>query len=549
MAGSDYIFNYLNDLWDLLPEQDRLRMGETWKAYEQTYGSVWMKMFERDMGVNIDYLPLYNNQRWLKHLFNDDSRIFRAAKYRSNQDLSKGIDLSARYLIRFSIDGASPVEVDLRGLIPAVTTLQEIIDKINFNAGATVAFAVLNNQLLEIVSPTTGPTSSILFLAASTPSADASASVLGLDPDYDLPKQIPEFPFEYLLTDKFIASIPTLQNRIHEEMADVILTQGVDYTIEFGTGIISFKDLPPESLWAKDNLVNVETPYHNFGYLMDLYDSNTASYLKAVKGLWFAFWTGPRPENIRRSLYLLFGLPTASAAGVVKSVSNTQVVLTYTDGTEETFAVPTDLVPLVVEGEVVSRFQPLVDGISVFDKINYPGFLRKEVGRIGVAPFLTEKATLGTDPGTDESKALYTVEQNTYLPQIDVNAFISPDIKIKNVKSFLTNIQPRSRTYLFQVLVGNFRDKLDILDEGNRTASDSNFPNGLPSLIFKIAFDVTPNIDYNPNTEIGQADLDDTETNDFTHNILDSDGFAFGDRVQIDVFQAALPTDSFSLEG
>jgi len=549
MAGSDYIFSYLNDLWDLLPEQDRLRLGETWKAYEQTYGSIWMKMFERDMGSNIDYLPLYNNQRWLKHLFNPTTRIFRAARYRSNQDLSKGIDLSSRYLIKLAIDGGAPVELDLRGLVPGATTLDEIIAKINFVMGAPVAFAVLNNQLLEIVSPTVGASSSIQFFAASLPSLDASISVLGLDPDYDLPKAIPEYPYEFLLEDRFIVSIPSLQNKIHDDMADTVLTTGPDYIVEFGTGIISFKVHPPTKMWAKDNLVNQETPYHNFGYLMDLYDSNTASYLKAVKGLWFAFWTGPRPENIRRSLYLLFGLPTASATGVVKYVDNNTVVLTYTDGTEETFAIPTDLVSVVVEGEAVDRFKPLVNGISVFDKINYPGFLRKEVGRVGVAPFLTENATLGSDPGTDESKALYTVEQNTYLPQIDVNAFISPDIKIKNVKSFLTNIQPRSRTYLFQVLVGNFREKLDVLDEGSRSASDSNFPNGLPSLILKIAFDVTPNIDYNPNTEIGQPDLDDTEINDFSYNILDSEVFAFGDRLQVDVFSFALPTDSFTIEG
>lgn len=549
MANSEYIFNYLNDVWDLLPEKDRLRFAELWKGYEQSMGSVWMKLFERDMATNIDTLPLYNVQRWLKHMFDDTTQILRSATYRCNQDLSKGVNLSNRFLIKLSVDSDPAVEIDLRGVNPAATTIFEIVDRINQVVGKKVVFPVEQNQLIEFRSPTKGPGSLLTFYPTSSPANDASAMILGLDPDFDLPKTFPKFKYEYLLADQFIVGIPSLQDKIHDELTTVLLTENVDYEIEFGTGVISFAATPPAAMWAKDTLVNLETPYNNYGYLLDIYDKNTESYLKAVKGLWYAFWTGPRPENIRRSLYLLFGLPTASAAGTVIKVTSSVIEVRYDDNTTESFQIPTELVAIVGEFQRVERFQPLVDGIVVYDKINYPGFLEKEVGRFGVQPFLTEKATHGEDPSTDESKALRILEENTYLPQINVNAFISPDISLTNVQSFLKNIQPKSRSFLFQILVGIFRDRLDILDEGYRGMVSPNYPNGIPSLGFDITFDVTPNVDWNNNTSGNQDTWNEAEANEGTGLILDSEGMCFGDKIEIEVRQASVLTDSFSVEG
>lgn len=543
------IFNFLDDLWELLPEQDRNRFAETWKSYEQVYGDVWTKIIEQKMAGNIDYLPLYNVQRWIQYSFGDDYKINRPARYRSNQDLSQGINLSTRFLIKMSIDNLPPVEIDLRGADPFNTRLTEIVLRINNTVGQTVAFAVEGNQLLEFVSPTIGPTSSIEFYPTGSPAQDASEIILGLDPIDDLPKKVPFFPYEYTLPDKFIVGIPSLQDKVREENVTTELLEGDDFAVEFGTGIISFKDLPPESMWARDTLVNKETPYNNYGFLLDVYDSNTASYLKAVKGLWYAFWTGPRPENIRRSLYLLFGLPTASQAGIVSKVNETSITLLYDDGTSEVFTVPSELKPTVVLNQRVTRFEPLVTGIQVFDKINYPGFLTREVGRFGVQPFLTENATRGSDPNTDESRALRMLEENTYLPQIDVNSFISPDIRLGNVRTFLTNLQPRSRSFLFQVLVGVFREPLTVLDEGPTSQTSPDFPNGIPSLGLHISFDVTPNVDYNPNTECSQEDLDAIEANDTNETLSLDEGFLMGDKVEVEVYHGVTLVDTFTIEG
>lgn len=548
-ANAADIFNFLDDLWELLPEADRNRFAETWKAYEQVYGDVWTKIIEQKMAGNIDYLPLYNIQRWLKYSFNTSSAINRAARYRSNQDLSQGINLSTRFLIKMAVDGGTPVEIDLRGTIPFTTRLVEITTRVNNALGAQVAFAVEGDQLLEFRSPTTGPLSSLEFFETSSPANDASEIILGKDPIADFPMKVPKFPYEYSLPDRLIVGIPSLQNKIRAESITVELFEDTDFAVEFGSGTISFATQPPAVMWARDTLVNKETPYNNYGFLLDVYDSNTPAYLKAIKGLWFAFWTGPRPESIRRALYLLFGLPTASQTGVVTKINEVAITLTYDDGTSETFQIPPELMATVILNQRVTRFEPLVTGIQVFDKINYPGFLTREVGRFGVQPFLTENATRGTSPDTDESKALRLLEENTYLPQIDVNSFISPDIRLGNVRTFLTNLQPRSRSFLFQVLVGVFREKYTLLDEGPTSRTDSYFPNGVPSLGLHVSFDVTPNVDHNPNTEAEQAELDAIEANDTNETLSLDEGFLNGDKIEVEVYHGVSLVDTFSLEG
>ena len=533
MSDSRDLFDFLNDVWDILPEEDQLRFGELWKSYEQTYGDVWMKMIETSLGASIDYVPLYNNLRWRKHFFDSTTEVLISASYTGNQDLSLGINLTDRYLLRFGVDGGTPIEVDLRGSSPSATTITEIILRINTAAGFAFASSV-GGALLVLKSRTKGPTSQINLYQATDPLKNAMALILGVD-DALLPATYPKLPYTYQLADKAMVHIPSFQDKIHDELVTLTLNENTDYLIEFGSGIISFDVVPPATMWAKDNLVNYETPYNNFGYLLDIYDKNTPSFLKAVRGLWFAFWTGPRPENIRRSLYLLFGLPAASKPGTVTEVTLTTISLAYTDGTTETFTIPSELVALVAVGDTVTRFQPLVSGITLQDKINAPGFVEREVGRYGIQYFLTQNASRGPGPNTDETKALKLLEQNVYLPQIDVNAFISPDIKLSNVKSFLQNIQPKSRTFLFQILAGHFKDLVEFFE---RIGLD-------------IRLSVDPNLDYNPSLEITQADREDTETNDGTSNILDSECFTLTESLSIDVYNGVIPVlvDTFNVEG
>ena len=547
---SQYVFQYLNDVWDLLPDSDKIRFGELWRGYEQTYGGAWNQLFGLKLSASINFLPLYTDQRWLQFTFDSTTQVLLAASYQSPQDLSQGINLSSRYLINMSVNGGSPVEIDLRGQNASATLISEIVAAINaaLPSKPLVAASTDSNQLLQFTSPIKGPTSQLAFFPASNPALDASEIILGLDPSTDLPLVLPKYPYTYQLPDPTIIQIPTLQTRVHMDPPTVILNSVTDYSITFGSGVIGFLVAPAQPLyWAPDTYFNQQTPYNNFGYLMGIYDSNTPSYLKAVKGLWFAFWTGPTPENIKRSLYLLFGLPTASQAGTVTTVTSNQISLLYNDNTTETFAIPLGLGTIVNQGQVVTLFQPLVTGINVFDKINYPGFMTKQGGILATEPFLTQFATRGSGPDTDQTKALRLLEENTYLPQIDVNAFISPTISLGNVKTFLSNIQPKSRTYLFQVLIGTFLDNPNYLDDGNRTAYNDAFPNGEPALQLAMSFDLTPNVDNNQNTDGQQSDRVDAETNEYTYTRLDSDVFTHGDYVTLEVYHGATLVETIEM--
>lgn len=512
----------------MLPKADQDRFGELWEGYEQVFGSVFQDFLEIDLNISIDNLTLFSSQRWLFYEFNETNQVLKAATYTSNQDLSEDVNVATRFLVHFRVDGTNAFEVDVRGIDPLSTSIDEIKSKINAQAGFTFTKGVFQNSVLSFKSPTIGPTSKIEILPASTPANDASEILLGFLVA-DLPVFFPEFPFQFSIPYERVAGIPAFRLRIRDETDDQIhLDQDIDFDAGDRTGVVSFKETPPSEMWAKRTFVDDETPFNMFGFLMDIYATNSPLYRQVVQGLWFAFWSGPKPENVRRSLYLLFGLPVGQEDAVVISVSPTQIVTLSEDKVSRVFEVPSGLVPIVAVGDIIEKFQPLVDGIDVKDKINSPGFIENDIGRAGIQRFLLDEATRG--PGdTDETKALTMLEEHTFLPQIGVDAFISPDINLSNVKTFLEAIKPLSKTFLFQVIVGTFRDEMP-LEELLRLAIDIN---------------VTPNVDSNQTTFLETADLDDYEAIDNPDLDLDSDGMLFGENVAIEVFSFGGLIDSF----
>jgi hypothetical protein len=225
---------------------------------------------------------------------------------------------------------------------------------------------------------------------------------------------------------------------------------------------------------------------------------------------------------------LVFGLPTAQEICTVTAVSTTVITTASPDGIIRDFDIPVGLLAIVTVGQVLQKFQPLVDGIDVFDKINNPGFIDSEIGRAGIQRFLTDNASRGTGD-TDETKALTMLEEHTFLPQISVDAFISPDIDLGSVKTFLDSIKPLSKAYLFQVIVGTFRDNMPIVER----------------LDMDIGIDITPNFDNNQTTFLPLVDLQTYETTNNDALDLDSEGVSFGEAVEIDVYHGPTLVDSF----
>lgn len=539
ISNSAYIFDYLNDVWQLLPDQDQSFFAELWGAYQRTYGYLWQQQFESDLANTITNLPLYNTKRWLRHSFSEETQVAKTATYESPVDFTFGINLADRYLVKLALNEDPPVEVDIRGVNPYVTTVYEICAKINTALGATVVSPKSSGGVLLLTSNVTGYAGSFTFYTPSIGSKDATEIVFGIPTSATLPLTFPPYRYVYQLGETNIVRIPVLQNTIHDDLATVVLAEGVDYTIEFGTGVISFANQPPATLWAKDTICNFETPYNNFGYLMGIYDSNTEAYLKSIQGLWHAFWTGPRPSALKSSLYLLFGLPTASYDGSVVQVTPTEITLYYPSVNKtEVFSIPENLLAIVSAGDDVVRYDPLVNGIELFDKVNFPGFLANLGGRFSVQPFLTQFASRG--PGdSDESRALTLLEESTYLPQITIDAFFNPAIKLGNVPLFLRSIQPKARTFLNQILVGSFKDPLPLLDEGATWTKTALWPSGVPALGLDINFDSTDNVDWSNNTMASDEDLMQAELEP-GYIALDAPLLFFGDFGKLEVYQSAV---------
>lgn len=526
--ASNHYFEFLGTAWSQLKDNDKRRLSELWHGYEQVIASVYQKFAENSINVAIKDLLPFNTERWLPYDFNSSNKQQQSAVFTSTQDLSLGINLSTKYLLKISVDGKSPIEVDIRGDDPSKTYIPEIVEKINAAFLFKFARGVFEGTVLQLASQKIGDGSSIEILETSDPAKNASEFVLGLIGE-DLPAQYPKFPHTYTLPYDQIASIPKLRDSVRDENLEVELVEGVDYIVEnFIT--ISFTAPPPEKMWAKRTLFDEETPFNNYGFLMDIYQPTSQRYVEVLQGLWFAFWTGPRPSNVRISLYLLFGLPTAREAGIVTDVTVDSISVSYETLGDQTFEIPSGLEAIVSEGDTLTKFQPLVSGIEVFDKINKPGFIEDEIGRDGIARFLTEDASKGSGD-TDETKALRMLEEYTFLPQISVDSFISPDIDLSNVKTFLDAIKPLNKTYLFQVIVGNFRDELGIADRHAQ----------------HLDIDVSPSVDSNETTYQSQSILDDYEGSDEPGLDMDPEGILFQEKVDIEVYSFGSLIDSFTI--
>jgi hypothetical protein len=525
--ASPHYFEYLGTVWKLLPSGDQDRLAELWHGYEQVFAAVYQNMMEVNLNISVRDLQPYTTERWLPYEFNSSNFIVRAATVTSSQDLSYGISLLSRYLLKFKIDGGAAIEVDIRGANPSNTKLEEIVIAINLAAGFKFAKGIYEDTIIQLVSPTTGANSSIEILATSIPSANACEFVLGVDVD-NLPEIFPKFRYAYQMPYEKVADVLELRDAIRDESLTITLESGIDYTVEPGN-IIVFAELPVENMWAKRTQINEENPWNNFGYLLGIYQENSPRYVEVIQGLWFAFWTGPTPANVERALYLLFGLPTAKESCTVTDVTTTLIQTTSTvGGIVREFEIAAGLESRVTKGQLLVPYDPLVTGISVYDKINRPGFIRDEIGRAGIQRFLTENATKGYGD-TDETKALSMLEEYTFLPQISVDAFVYPGINLENVKIFLDAIKPLNKTYLFQVIVGEFKDPLNLTEHTS----------------YLERFDLTQNLDSNVTTFLSETTLSSYETIDDNDLNLDQEVVEFQEKVEVEVYQGAALIDSF----
>lgn len=535
MAGSNYIYRFLSTAWDNLPNKDRDRFAELWKGYEQIWGDVLQDFLELDQAINIENIPVFLTERWNKYEFNAESEQILPAVFTSFQDISLGVNLFTAYELKISIDGGEPFVVDCRGAVPETTSINEVVFRINQAAGFALARGVFENTTIELRTQTTGPASSIEILPTDDPTRNAAELLFGLQ-DFEIPYKVPFYPYVFSLSDKRVASIPSLQNSIRSENLEYFVIEGPDFQIDRKNSLIRFRERPPEKMWAKVTKVNEDVPFYNFGYLIDYVDQSLPKedYLLNLQGLWFAFWQGPKPELIRRALYLLFGLPISIRDGVVITKNDTVITILHDDNVIRAYSLPGQLQWLVELGDYTERFQPLVSGIDVFDKTNLPGFVQTEIGRDAIQQFALPEATLGSDPNTDESKAIVALEEHTFLPQINVNAFVRQNINVGSIFNFLENIKPLQKDFYFQVIVAIFTEEISLQDLAG----------------FTLNFDVTPNLDLNQTTVTLDGIRQQYESTELAEYDLDSDALFFGERgsLTFEDFSGPLPQFNVSFD-
>lgn len=515
MAGSDYLYRFLSSVWDNLPKKERSRFSELWKGQEQVFADVYQRFIELDQSLNINTIPVYLSTRWNKYLFNDDNKLTLPATFTSYQDLSLGLDLTDTYWIAFSIDDGPKIEIDCRGKDPQSTQISEIVYKINEASGFVFASSIFENTIIKLQTATKGPDAKITILSASETSKDATEIIFGLTSD-EVPLVTPRLPFKYALSDKTIRKMPSMQDSIRNESLKYLIVEDLDFYVNWKEGYMEFKEEPLEVLWAKITYIDEEMPFYNYGYLIDYRDSSISAedYLQNLQGLWFAFWQGPRPEFIKRALALLFSLPVAVDDGLILSKKDGIMEILHLDGQVRSYYLPSQLNWVLKVDDYVEKFEVLTDGIDIYDKTNLPGFVRTEIGREAIAPYALPEATLGEGPDTDESKAIQALEEHTFLPQINVNAFVRPNINVGSIFRFLDNIKPLQKSFYFQVIVAIFGEELALSDK----------------IGFNINIDVTPNLDINQANWAPEADREAYEELDNAALNLDSDTLGFFDR-------------------
>jgi hypothetical protein len=316
---------------------------------------------------------------------------------------------------------------------------------------------LLDNRVLTIKSgPNAGtyPINSVV----STHEIQIAGS-FPVDQTTDVEYSIDAFPHGVKVS-KDIASIPYLQDLVDDPTA--FFVEGVDYVVR--AGILSVRssfrlssigpsDIRERQAWAEVTKLDKETPYRNFGVLIDFYRANSEAYKLALQGLWYTFWTGSTPGNLGRGLSILLGLPFARVAGTVTRVDVETAAIDVTDSRGQVigYTIPAGLDPRVTQGQEVDRFEALTTGVQIIDRNNEPGFVASRLGREGIDQFLTSNASLGTGD-TDQTRALTLLENHLFLPQVLTEA-ITQRINVDELLTFLDNMKPKWTEYVFSFAV------------------------------------------------------------------------------------------------
>lgn len=599
-----FLWRFLDDVWDLLPTEDRKLFETYWSAKIQVAANLEQKVIEATLSTEVDRVPTFLTERWERFImdeatvdllqesesitltgiapssvaresaffdtlqvtntqgaipyeesvtfFDQSVRTLRYGKilrgtisvklgltelapnrdYSINlvngtiQALENGrIPIDEPVVIRYSHE-AYTLDLDYtvdeagktiqRLVSSAITSGESVLARYGYNATPTLSMVgstgsasgfTLTDPKADFTTLIPGRTLTITdgVLAGSYPIAGVAGStsltIAGTFPDVQLSSvkwTIDAFPYAMRI-DQAIRSIPYLRNLV--DSPDVIYVGNRDYRVS--SGILSsrspfpFSEIGPENIrrrqmWAETTLYNRQTPYRNFGVLIEFFRRNSDEYKLALQGLWYTFWTGSTPGNFQRGLQILLGLPFARRAGTVTVVDTDAMFIQITDSRGQilTYSIPTELNPAVAVGDEVERFDVLTTGISVIDSVNTPGFVTSVVGRAAISRYLTDDASRGVGD-TDETKALTLLENHLFVPFILQEAILQT-VNVEEITTYLENLKPAYTDYIFSF--GVFEEDDFVVGE-----DDIEFP-------VDFEMDLTATVNFNDwNTTLAQG--------------------------------------------
>jgi hypothetical protein len=262
-----------------------------------------------------------------------------------------------------------------------ITEAAELRDRPTVHTESLVTATALTDPLTTVI---TGRGDGDDFLAQGVPDA-GTLTIGGKTVLYDQIVRGTEY-IEFHLRRKLDPDLFPIALDEPFTVATHTMASDVDFQLT-GAGGIVLKDLPTrDRFWAPVARVDEQHVQKGFGKLVDLSATvSTPTYLTRVQGTWLALMDGAAFRNVHSGLQLAMGLPVAKADGTVKGkrdyrdalgklVRRELILLTATG--EVVHALDAGLYPSIdwsVDiGEIVDRFQPLTNGVQVWDVVADP---------------------------------------------------------------------------------------------------------------------------------------------------------------------------------
>lgn len=172
--------------------------------------------------------------------------------------------------------------------------------------------------------------------------------------------------------DPAIVWVSSIQNGI--DLPTRVLAPNRDYLIHDGKLYLSevFADG-----WLKDVRIDLQTPYNNFGYLIDFRPTGIPAdtYTDLLKAVWAAYVGGPRHHVMENFGRIMLGSPIARVPGVVIAVGSNTVDIRGDDNVVRRFTLT--MPPAVTVNQRVDRFTALGAGLRILDDVSEPDWYRR----------------------------------------------------------------------------------------------------------------------------------------------------------------------------